>query len=322
MSIRSTSRKPYHYSAFGLEIESELACPELLPHDRGGDLRIQFGDVPESLPHAKVVGEDFQLAGDRFLFKIPAIAGYLINEGREIIIAPSPGADITLVRLYLLGSVMGILLHLRGLLPLHASAIEYRGRGIAFLGASGHGKSTLAQALRQRGYRILADDICAVALDRQEPPRILPGYSNLKLPRDSARMLETRIPRNVFAIAEEAKYSLPLERDYHSEALPLERAYLLEPSPVSHCHIRELRGSRKLMPLIYNTYRARVLPAMGLRDAHFARCIALSRQCRVGRVTRPLEPFLLDELVSVLEADFSNSPVSNRWASHRPGFPP
>ena len=71
------------------------------------------------------------------------------------------------IRLYLLGSAMGVLLHQRGLLPLHANAVEIDGKAFAFMGASGSGKSTLAAWFHDHGYRIIADDVCAVRFETE-----------------------------------------------------------------------------------------------------------------------------------------------------------
>lgn len=47
-------------------------------------------------------------------------------------------------------------------LALHASVVEVDGRGVAFLGASRQGKSTLAAALARRGHAVLSDDCCVL----------------------------------------------------------------------------------------------------------------------------------------------------------------
>ena len=60
---------------------------------------------------------------------------------------------------------MGAALHQRGILPLHANAVEIDHRAVAFMGASGAGKSTLAAWFHDQGYPILADDVCVIRAD-------------------------------------------------------------------------------------------------------------------------------------------------------------
>src|SRR3989454_2089338 len=49
------------------------------------------------------------------------------REGREIVVEPAPGVDAGTLRLFLLGPVRAVLLHQRGFLVLHASAVVLDG---------------------------------------------------------------------------------------------------------------------------------------------------------------------------------------------------
>jgi energy-coupling factor transporter ATP-binding protein EcfA2 len=80
-------------------------------------------------------------------------------------------------------------LSLAGRHVLHASAVEYEGRAVAFAGDSGAGKSTLAAALGRDSGRILTDD--AVVLDQREDRFLVSApYPSLRLWQDSAATLE------------------------------------------------------------------------------------------------------------------------------------
>ena len=114
-------------------------------------------------------------------FACPGGCGYAVLEGRRIIVDPADGADPRNVRLYLLGSAMGLLLHQRGVLPLHANAVEIDGQAFAFMGPSGAGKSTLAAWFHDQGLRVVADDVCAVHFDAQLRPWVSQGLPRLRL---------------------------------------------------------------------------------------------------------------------------------------------
>src|ERR1700677_461854 len=64
---------------------------------------------------------------------------------------------------YLLGPVLGLLLRLRGVTCLHASAVSFGNYAVAFIGSEGAGKSTTAAALAQQGCAIITDDVVALA---------------------------------------------------------------------------------------------------------------------------------------------------------------
>ena len=122
---------------FGMRIRSDIPLPG--PKAELGDepdLVIELGQVEEpAIPGQEIVADD-----QGTTLTIEGIARYRISDGRRIIVQPALGVPEANVRLFLLGSAMGLLLHQRGLMPLHASAVEIEGRAVAFTGASGAGK--------------------------------------------------------------------------------------------------------------------------------------------------------------------------------------
>ena len=97
-------------------------------------------------------------------------------------IAPSPGAR-----------------HLRGEIALHASAVVIEGHAIAFLGASGAGKSTMAAALCVRpGTQLAADDIVYVSRV-DDVPRVVPTEraNRLAPSSDAPRRKRAVVPARV-----------------------------------------------------------------------------------------------------------------------------
>jgi hypothetical protein len=89
---------------------------------------------------------------------------------------------------YLLGPVFAFLLRLRGNTCLHASAVVVADRAVAFLGATGAGKSTTAVAFARRGHTVLSDDVCVLHADG-DGVRVQPGYPYLRLWPDSVKSL-------------------------------------------------------------------------------------------------------------------------------------
>ncbi len=89
----------------------------------------------------------------------------------------------------LVGAVLGSCISFSGTLCLHASAIEYNGSAILFLGPSGTGKSTTALHMSQYfGTKFITDDIAVIGNDEQYLT-VAPGYQKLRvLPEDVARI--------------------------------------------------------------------------------------------------------------------------------------
>jgi hypothetical protein len=144
---------------------------------------------PRAFSGASAAGPTWQIAGKQFLFHEPNVGRFLLKDGAEIVVAPESQANGEDVPVFLLGTVFGILLHQRGQIVLHASAVEVNGKAVLFCGSSGAGKSTLAAALAQRGYRLLTDDV-AITLDLDATPIVHPDGRQLKLWAQAIEKLE------------------------------------------------------------------------------------------------------------------------------------
>ena len=172
--IRSDS---HIYRSSGLRLVSEIALPGLILDpdcDDDFDVVVRYGPVPESLPGAVAVGPTWQILDGTFLVTIPGVARFLLTGGREIVVELIPGSTPQDVAIFLIGTVFGILLHQREHIVLHASAVRVGAKAVLFCGASGAGKSTIAAALGGHGFPLVTDDVCAVALDGEKGPVVLP----------------------------------------------------------------------------------------------------------------------------------------------------
>jgi hypothetical protein len=151
----------------------------------------------------------------------------------------------------------------------------------------------------------MADDVSVVSVNGDDAPVILPGYPQLKLWPDAARRLgETPelLPRVDTKLE---KHCLPFQVGFYKKPLPLHRAYVLSAANTRRFHLKPLKGIEKITTLIKNTYRLSFLDGVGAKALHFKQCVAVAKHTAVTQVTRPREPFLLDELAELLEKDFS-----------------
>lgn len=274
------------YALYGFTLRSELSLPAApaAPLDDGSEqVAVRFGDVP---PHGdeRLWTEE---EGRALAFDIPDVGRFRIAGGREIVIDPAPGASERNLRVYLLGSAMGALLHQRGLLPLHANAIEIDGRAVAFSGKSGAGKSTLAAWFADRGHRILCDDVCAIAVGADGAPMVLPGVPRLRLWEDA--LLHSGRETEAFerSFDGQDKYDVPAGAAAGAAPLPLGACYMLAlPGEDGPAGIERLAGAAAVDALVANTYRGHFLRAMGLAGRHLGQCIAIAAAAPVHRAGR------------------------------------
>ena len=294
----------YKYHAFQLNIHSELYFPELLEQsvldDFTADLTIKWGNVnPDGLDHPLMTRLFWQANEQMLWLHVPGVARFLVTQGSQITIHPYPAVDEESIRVFLLGSCMGALMMQRGLFLLHGNAVKIGEHCISFVGHSGAGKSTLSAAFFQRGYSILADDVCAVSHEG----RVLPSFPQIKLWTDSARQLniETQPLRRIRPGIE--KFAVPLGLQYQPTALPLKVVYVLHAHNQDKFSFTPISGMQKLKPLQNNTYRANYLKGLAQEKAHFGRCGRIASQISLVSILRPNDGFQLDKLVDLIEGD-------------------
>jgi hypothetical protein len=301
----------FQYTAYGLHIVSQIECPELLPDDREADVTVRYGQVPSELENARTRGDFLQVSPGRCLLAFERTGRYLVRDGREIIVDPTPNSTHDGLRLMLLGPVLVALLHQRGMLALHGSAIETPRGAAAFLAPSGFGKSTLVAAFERRGYRVLADDLCAVVFNASGIPLVLPAFPQIKLWEDAAMQLGQDVTAARRLLPTASKYGLPLKDGFAISPVPLRVAYVLAKDPVGRCSLSVLRGKDKLLALIENTHRLYLLEGAQQTERHFAQCVAVARYAAITRLTRPAEQFAVEAMVALVEHDLASQPGEN-----------
>lgn len=266
------------YAVFGLVLESELPLPELLPapDDAPADVVIRFG----------AAGDDHHISPEEVNLVVPKVASYRVHGGRSIEVSPREGASDRNIRLFLLGSAFGAIIHQRGLLPLHANAIEIGGRAVAFMGHSGAGKSTMAAWFLDRGHRILADDVCVVVPNAAGVPLAYPGIPRLRLWREALERSGRNADELELAFDNMDKFNLPTPRPSQSGPIPLSHVYLLEKAEEQAAEIKILSGVAAVDALVANTYRGGYLARMGGTKRHLLACLELVKGVPVFRASR------------------------------------
>jgi hypothetical protein len=308
-ALSENSNGAHVYKAFGMTISSCLPCPELLPGIGPADVTVVYGDVPRELPgdSEQSNGVRFQALPGQLLLEVDRIARMLVRDGKEIVIDRQPDATDDDLRLFLLGSGFGALLHQRGVLALHGSTIQVGDGCVVFLGSSGAGKSTLAATLARRGYKTLGDDVCALTIDDEGNPQAASAYPQAKLWIESLRHfgLDPAELRRVRPASEKRK--VPLEAFHYAEQVPLKCLYVLSnPGAVKEDHlaVKPLTGPPRVRVLRDNTYRVEYLRSLNLAERHFQQIAHLSSRIRMKRVFCSKREFAVAELADAVEADF------------------
>lgn len=274
----------YRYRLFGLSVQSEIPLPELVADSGNGaaDVRISLGTIATN-PDAEA---GLHVEEDEALLVIPPAGRFLTRAGREMRIEPADGVSPRNLRLYLLGSAFGAILHQRGLLPLHANAVVVEGRAIGFMGHPGAGKSTLAAWFHDRGFDVLADDVCVVTRGPDGRPLAHPGIPRLRLWREALEAGGRDASAYERSFDDMDKYTVPTNLERTLPAVPLSHLYLLEKAEENSPSIERLEGSAAVEAMIANTYRGAYVRLMGHTRQHLLACAELARTVPVFRARR------------------------------------
>ena len=293
------------YGAYGLRVCSAIALPfDPLPGPSAEpDVTVRLGAVPATLPAGPgnvtrtPIGEARSSA---FLMLVEGVARYLVTDGRDVLIEPRGDDDV--VGLFCAGLPFTILLQQRGVATLHAAAVATEAGAVLLLGRSGIGKSSLAAALVERGYPLLADDVTGVMLDAGGRPVALPAFAHQRLWAHTLDKMKWRPRARAKVRRDMEKYWVRAER-HCATPLPVRAAFALNAEKRRpDIAIESVSPSAAFWMLWRYTHYRRVMDALGQRPAHFRAVTTMAWSVPLWRVVRPRNPFLLEALTDRIEA--------------------
>lgn len=306
----------HFYSVSGLSVESEIALPGVivLAADRRPDVTIRRRPVPEALENPVATGPTWQMAGKQFLLRIPDIARFLLDDGREIAFEPESDTAAADIPIFILGTVFGILLHQREQIVLHASAVRVNGKAVLFCGPSGAGKSTLAAALAQRGYPLMTDDVCAIAVSDSGTPTVHPDGRQLKLWANSIEQLDLAERRGERVRHRLEKFFVEPHEAF-SEALPLGAVYTLrEARPPYAPGIERPNVVDAALILRRSAYRPMIVTQMDQRAHYFHAATSIANVAGVFHLTRALAFAKMPAVLGWLEQHWQETGLMEKAA--------
>ncbi len=302
LSLQKKQLNPvFQYRSFGLNIQSNFEIPELPVSDfETPEITIQYGKNPTILSNILGKGVLYQAKKNDFLFKLDTVGSYRVQNGNSITVEQLNNSTQDEIRLFLLGSAFGALIHQRNLLPFHGSAVVINEKAIVIGGASGAGKSSLAATLIRRGYKLLSDDISVIKLENRKAI-VFPGIPHLKLWHDVMKKLEEDIDSYQRVRPTLLKYRKPAEDQFLNKETTLHCIIALNSKNNPGFEITETTGGDKFNLLKNNTYRYQYLYGLDKMIDHFTQVSELAERSRTYIVQRPNTPLLLEELADFIE---------------------
>jgi hypothetical protein len=308
---------------YGLLVETDLPIPGLAAVDEGGapDLRVWMGRVPENVfpprggeepwyvsPRTTLAEEPtvvvHRLDGGAFRLRYADGCAYHVDAAGTRVACTWP-AHFTMedAATYLLGPVMGLVLRLRGVPSLHASAVAVDGVAVALVGAAGTGKSSTAAAMAARGHALVTDDVLALRVDG-DGIAAQPAYPHVRLWPDIVPALLGPGAELPPLTPNWDKRGLRLDEAFHPHPLPLGAVYVLsgrEAGPNAP-RLEPMSAMDAALALVSNGYvgwfpdraaQARELEVLG----------RAARAVPVAWAVPSTDPARLGELCGMIEAD-------------------
>ena len=261
----------------GLHVNVPLAGLSGLPAAEQIDVNITLGSMPPGLEARSGGAHDFYISADLNEDGVPVFRVSRLPDSNHYLIAYCDGTMIVVDDLgrrvwatwpesltvedtatYLLGPILGVVLRLRGVTCLHASAVAVDDKAIALVGTSGAGKSSTAAAFARLGFPVLSDDVVALT-DLGDGFAVQPAYPRIRLWPESVASLfgsADALPR---ITTNWDKCFLDLNSPgyrFQREPMPLAAVYFLGErctSAVEHRIVAEI-PRLGLMTLVSDTY--------------------------------------------------------------------
>jgi hypothetical protein len=190
---------PYRARAFGIDWRSDIPLPGFdsasgAPSDRPVAVRrvAAFDPPPLARPGARAVNRG-TVFDNGLAIGWGGEVDFVMTDGDRIDYRPGPDWTGAMPATFY-STISALTAAWRGLLPLHACAVEFDGRAVLIAGAGGVGKSTLTADLMAAGAALIADDLVMVAVDGARVgahDRVLRGRPTIRLHPDTAAALDT-----------------------------------------------------------------------------------------------------------------------------------
>jgi hypothetical protein len=171
------------YSIYGGCLASEVPLPELSPLTHGSaDWTLRLGSVGRERSVAVTIGArqrrdcrvEIARAASAFRVRHSCVGEYDVSpDSGEIVCYPAVAATPLAIKNDLVGRVLPLVLHLRGALCLHASAVIVNGRAICFIRA---------------GATLGSDDVVLLE-ERRGDVHLRPGVDSVRLCPDATQQL-------------------------------------------------------------------------------------------------------------------------------------
>ena len=224
-------------------IDAEIDLPELTPvvGDEPAAVSIEpCADIDCGTPqwyHTWMAtdGKDWLRIGrdaQGYRLQFPGLAEFAVSRDGRRVLASIGDTSHETFRHLLLDQVMPLVLSHQGWCVLHAAAVAGATGGVAFLGSTGHGKSTMAASLASTGLAAITDDTLILTEGSTGVVTGHPAYESIRMWPETAQALfgpAYRHEGRVSDLNDKVRLGRSGGLDFVSAGSPLRVLYVLTP---------------------------------------------------------------------------------------------
>lgn len=285
------------YKIYNLIAQSSIQTSYLPQVDNNNQPQvfIDYGEIPQGIGDENNMR--MQVAAQKFTLKVDGIATFYVCDGKRIIVSAQENISEDVIMLFLLSTPWAILLLQRGLLPLDGSAIVDKDKGIAFIGRSAAGKSSMALALQKKNYSIVSDGMCVIDNNSQ----IMPGTGYLQTWKKTLLRLQIQgeYPKVRSSLE---KYYIPLEQQVQ-KPVSLKSIFILNPANQDKYTCETIRGLQKFTVLQNNVWGQVFVQPLKAHMKNFATLSSLAQKVTLKKIDYP-HSFPLLRAADFIEKEF------------------
>jgi len=266
----------------------------LTAEDSAVDITFQKTNIESVVERLRpyIIQESVAFHEGEILMLIREIGNVWIKNKHEVYFQLLEDCSIEKALPHLYSTVISILLQMRNLFPIHASAVQNHDGIHLFCGPSGIGKSTIASHLNAKGFPLFCDDKCVLYWNEEAQcffaKRAIP---TVRLCKDAIPHLENVawLQNGKQVTYKDNKLEFDVSDWVTAQDMPVASISLIRNLRNGRMGRREVSGTQKMAFVENQSFKKVFIQALGKQEEHFDFLQKISEHVPVYAIRRPLD---------------------------------